>query len=175
MDLHSCCRIGDLSEVRRLISTGVDVNLTAKYGKIRSVTPLHVASQYGHVDIVKELLGWGADIDSRSIRGSKDSFGCTPLILALEHDKHEVVKELLKHGANIDERNVRLGMTLLHVACSRNNIGMVRILLEYCDPAIKDDFGNTALDYARSDEIKDLLARAIEYQNQAYIKEPDSE
>lgn len=62
-------------------------------------TPLLLAAQYGHVDVVKELLKFGA---SSSINTPK-SRGKTPLYLAVDGGHKEVVEELLKNGANIEE------------------------------------------------------------------------
>jgi len=41
---------------------GADVNAKDNYG----MTPLHIASRKGHIDVVKLLGGLGADIDPRN-------------------------------------------------------------------------------------------------------------
>ena len=45
-------RNGDLSELRKAISKGVDVNTVNQYGQ----TPLHLAARYGHKEIVEYLI-----------------------------------------------------------------------------------------------------------------------
>ena len=139
MNIHDCCRNGNLSEVRRALASGVNVDLKDNF----EMTSLHLASRYGYVDIVKELLKYGADINSKVTRGgwrSDSGNGMTPLMLATQYNKIEIVK----------------------------------LLLEYCDPSIKNNKWQTALDYARTDEIRQLIAEAIEFhENPLDLKEPE--
>jgi ankyrin repeat protein len=173
MSIHDCCRFGNLSEVRRLLDAGIDVNLKDYYGR----TPLHIASLFGHIDIVKELLIRGADINPTTSRASwegsnvsKDEW--TPLLLAIECGRREVVRELIRHGADVNMKYT-IGWTPLHFGSRWCELEMVQILLEYCDPSIKDNEGKTAIDVAVTDEIKQLIAEAIEDQKYPNIKEPD--
>jgi len=57
-------------------------------------TPLHVASERGHVEIVRLLLEHGADLRAR------DSDGRTPSELALQYGKLEIV-ELLSQSLKV--------------------------------------------------------------------------
>jgi ankyrin repeat protein len=43
-----------------LLRAGSDVNIFTYYGE---TSPLHVASEGGHLGIVEALLRWGADVD----------------------------------------------------------------------------------------------------------------
>ena len=63
----------DIEEIRSLINSGADLNVRNKYG----VTPLRMASQNGHTEVVTLLLVANADV---SAANTKD--GATPLILA---------------------------------------------------------------------------------------------
>ncbi len=86
---------------------------------------LFIASVLGHIEVVKELLNRGANIEE------KDEFGQTPLIkgiflqlfnyfkwfiyflfIASASGQIEVVKKLLDRGANIEEKD-ELGHTPL--------------------------------------------------------------
>ena len=60
-------------------------------------TLLHVASEYGHLDVVQGLLELGADVNSQ------DNKGRIPLQVALDlEDRNEqVVQKLSLHGANL--------------------------------------------------------------------------
>ena len=60
---------GDVAEVKRLVllvgSGAIDTK--DKYGK----TPLALASEHDHLDVVKALLEAGADKESKDERGSR--------------------------------------------------------------------------------------------------------
>jgi ankyrin repeat protein len=89
--IHAAMK-NNLMEVRRLLSFGADVNATN--GPV-GWTALHLASLFGHVQVVNELREHGADIEA------KDSDGNTPLFLACGRQNHPVVvKALLAVGAD---------------------------------------------------------------------------
>lgn len=75
---------GDLNEIRRLISHGVDVNSSDYDGR----TALHLAAAEGQTETVKFLLRKGADKDY------KDRWGNTPMADA-QSGGHEAIAELL--------------------------------------------------------------------------------
>ncbi len=50
--LWQAAKSGDASRIRLLVSRGVDVNIRNKDGW----TPLHVATQYGHVEAMRTLI-----------------------------------------------------------------------------------------------------------------------
>lgn len=50
--LHIGARKGDLKEVKRLLDAGMDVNVTALGCKALGVTPLHLAAQGGHINVM---------------------------------------------------------------------------------------------------------------------------
>jgi ankyrin repeat protein len=52
-------------------------------------TPLHFASEYGNVEIVRVLIEHGADVEVKDLKGK------TPLVLASEGG-HEDIIELLR-------------------------------------------------------------------------------
>ena len=57
-------------------------------------TSLYIASQNGHLDVVRELLARGANIEAA------DNDGVTPLIIASLFGCVDVVRALLAAGAN---------------------------------------------------------------------------
>ncbi|KAM5580658.1 phytochrome-interacting ankyrin-repeat protein 1 [Rosa sericea] len=98
--LHIGCRKGDLKEVKRLLDQGVlDVNVATCSGqKSRGVTPLHLAAEGGHVDVMDELLQRGANIDART-KQLGGACGWTPLHNAAKERRREAVKFLVENGA----------------------------------------------------------------------------
>ena len=63
--------------MRRLLDEGMDVNVAAWGPKSMGLTPLHLASQGGHLKVMDELLERGANIDART----KGACGCKYLYL----------------------------------------------------------------------------------------------
>lgn len=93
--LHIGSRKGDLKQVKRLLSEGMDVNVPAWGPKFQGETPLHLAAQGGHIKVMDELLEHGADIDART----KGACGWTPLHRAAKQRNKEAVKFLVENGA----------------------------------------------------------------------------
>ncbi|XP_022091038.1 ankyrin repeat and KH domain-containing protein mask-like isoform X2 [Acanthaster planci] len=86
-------------------------------------TPLMEAASAGHVDIVKLLIDYGADVNAQS------SAGNTPLMYACSGGHEDAVKVLLDHGANIEDHNEN-GHTPLMEAASSGHVGIAKVLLE---------------------------------------------
>jgi len=145
---------GDVTQVRRLIGIGAEVNTTN--GR-NFVTALHVASHNGHTEIVKLLLEAGAKVNVQTRRYARlispklsqypfttsvesdvrldledrveTIYEYTPLMLASQNGSTETVKLLLENGAkvNVETRN---GTTALHVASQNGHTEIVKLLFE---------------------------------------------
>ncbi len=79
-----------MTRVKTLLDKGADVNAKAPTG----VTALMMASQSGHVDVVRALLAAKADVNA------KTPIGDTALLLASQQGHAEVVKLLTASGAS---------------------------------------------------------------------------
>jgi ankyrin repeat protein len=124
-ELQEACVDGDLNEVRRLLSIGVDPNsqdalfhssaqdqlevvkiLLEKGADAKSQDALWAASRYGNIEIMKLLLEYGADPNSQDA-------------LYWSYDK-EIIKLLLEKGAdpfaivNDFEKNETLYLIIKH-------------------------------------------------------------
>ena len=95
------------------------------------VTPLIIASHNGHLNSVKILLRYGADIEARGTLkiGDEVSEGCTPLWGAAAADHLAVVKLLLQLNADVDSKT-STGSTPLRVAAHEGHLDIVRCLVE---------------------------------------------
>jgi ankyrin repeat protein len=87
-------------------------------------TPLHLAAFFGHPELANWLLDRGAQIDSRSTNGMKN----TPLHAAAAGSATPLVELLLKRGANANATQEG-GWTALHSAAQAGNRAMVETLL----------------------------------------------
>ena len=95
------------------------------------VTPLIIAAHNGHLNSVKILLGYGADIEDRGTLKIRDEVaeGCTPLWAAAVFGHLDVVKLLIERNADVDGRASK-GATPLRAAAFNGHLDVVRCLVE---------------------------------------------
>jgi ankyrin repeat protein len=132
-------------------------------------TPLHLAAQQGHVEVVKVLLSQKVNVNA------KDIFGDTPLHSAVLGGHNELVELLITNGAEVDHANED-GWTPLHCAVMAYNWNtkIVELLISHWSSVnAKDKEGSTSLHLAvrmgRQEMVAILLA------NNADIKAKDKE
>ena len=99
-----------------LISKGADPDGNNKY------TSLHTAAYKGHVEMIKWLLGHGAEVNAVK------SGGITPLHWATEYGHIWATEVLLKNGAYVNAQEYR-GLTALHLAVEGQHCQVIDLLL----------------------------------------------
>eukprot|EP00123_Amoebidium_parasiticum_P014507 comp22527_c0_seq1/m.34193 comp22527_c0_seq1/g.34193 ORF comp22527_c0_seq1/g.34193 comp22527_c0_seq1/m.34193 type:complete len:435 (-) comp22527_c0_seq1:521-1825(-) len=123
--LHDAARVGSPVVIQALLKEcagRIDVNES----EFLAGTPLHIASQYGHTQVAKQLLDAGADSNSTAMATeSLDAWHVTPLHVAAHRD---MVCVLLEHGANVDARQSG-NLTPLHYSAMRCDPHRVETLL----------------------------------------------
>lgn len=122
--------IQDVNEVKKVIKSKVDANLTDEEG--RSIFGVACGGGFGgNIEIVKHLLENGADINI----GHKES-NYTPLMGASRFGKFKVVKFLLENGADATIKS-KSGVTALDLISERFDIPeerkneIISLLLKY--------------------------------------------
>ena len=95
------------------------------------VTPLIIAAHNGHLNSVKILLQYGADIEDRGTLKTGDEVieGCTPLWAAADTGHLDVVKLLIEKNAEVDGRT-STSSTPLRVAAHEGHLDTVKCLVE---------------------------------------------
>lgn len=173
---------GDLAEVKRLVEVEhVDPNSNMCVDEEGArTTPLHLASGYGHLNIVRYFVEErNCDVECR------DEEENTPLHYAAEGGRFVIVQYLISNGCDPMCKD-SYSRTPLHDACSEGNLDIVRYLIEdanaecscldavhatplhiaalngklsvvkllvedyLCDPEVKDRNGHTPADKANS-------------------------
>jgi hypothetical protein len=94
-DLESAADRGDTALAKVAIKEGADVNEAAtareKITGVKGYKVLHVAAENGHVEVVKLLIGLGANSNAKLANGK------TALDLARENDHKAVIQVLTNH------------------------------------------------------------------------------
>lgn len=132
-------------------------------------TPLQKACKRGNLDLVKELLSSGSNVNDA------DFAGVTPLHEAALNDYPEILQLLIDNGANVNAQTGQYDKdTALIDAASNLNVECVEILLANgANPLLVNVQGDTPLDVLANDDefdaedndkvkrIRKMLATAI--------------
>jgi|GEM_PF-3407144 len=154
----------DLKKVRALLSAGADPNFQPnRENKLPHQYGNKLLHYVNSVEIAKELLLYGALVDSRNM------YNETPLHTAMTCGRTaKLIRQLLKHGADVNAKD-RKGNTPLNLAIKTSNkdLEVIRELLEYgadinirnCERRLFDNH-STPLDNAMSyPECAELLIK----------------
>lgn len=130
LPLQLTCFFGDRKMFDLLIEAGADINLQPKtVGSHSTAAPLHAAAGGGKLEIVRELLQLGADVNAGSFRD-----GRTPLMMAISreppsNDRLAIVQLLVEHGADVNLGDEE-GLTVLQYARRFNIAEITDFLVE---------------------------------------------
>lgn len=125
-NLFEAAALGDLEETKKLIREfPEEINSLSKDGW----SALHLASYFGHLEIVRSLIDAGADLSLTS--KSKMSYGNSALHSAIATGRKPVVELLLEKGADVNAIQDPGKITPLHIAASRpGSLEIIHILLK---------------------------------------------
>jgi ankyrin repeat protein len=138
-DFVSAAAAGDEAKLQSFIQSGIDINVTNKYG----YSALMWAAGQGRSNIVQSLLSRGAVIDKTSSDGS------TALFFAAQEGRMNVVPLLLAKGASLKARKAD-GWTPFICAAAYNQVELLEFFLleKGVDVEETDKQGDTALMFA---------------------------
>ncbi|RWS13087.1 E3 ubiquitin-protein ligase mind-bomb-like protein [Dinothrombium tinctorium] len=144
---------GDAQKCEEILQRpDADVN-----GVFASHTALQAASQNGHLEVIKILLKYNADVEI------EDKDGDRAVHHAAFGDEPGVIEALARAGADLNARNKRR-QTPMHIAVNKGHVGVVKSLLELgCHPSLQDSEGDTALHDAISKKRDDMLSLLLDH------------
>jgi len=144
--IQDAAKKGDLQAVKNHLASGVDVNDDGGIG----MTALQNAAGFGHIDVVQLLIKNGADVNTRN------PFNLTPIDQANMLNFTETIEILRKHGGKTGAE-LWADESIVGAAA----LGDVELLRKYFSNGVdvneKDDSGETALHYAATEKVADLL------------------
>eukprot|EP00501_MAST-03F_sp_TOSAG23-6_P000744 GSMAST32.ASY1.ANO1.772.1 assembled CDS len=155
--LEQSTRVGDIVTVEQFIKLGIDLNQTNQYG----IPPLWVASQNGHVEVVRLLIGNGETPLFAKRTGE------TPLYVASQNGHENIVQLLIDNG--VDARKAltsgpAIGNTPLYISSETGHVGVVKILLRngaVVDQAVPEN-GSAPLYIASQKGHEGVVAKLID-------------
>ena len=137
-----------------IITHGEDIN--ANSGSFGG--PLHVASSFGHDEVVYALLQHNVDVNTTSC-----DFEWAPLLYASGMGHAKVVQLLLEHGADVNAES-NLGTTSLFVASRAGYLEVVRILLKHgADEHVRNKYGGTPSEVATQNSHLEIAQLLLEH------------
>lgn len=142
---------GRLDVIRGLVSRGAPINGIGPDGG----TPLGAAIRAGQLEAARALLEGGALPSDDAVR------------LAMRYERWEILAALIEAGGNPDVRGEWDGKSPLELATERNDIAMIRLLLEHgADPdevSHEGPLAQPALHFAAEHNMQDVVTLLLEH------------
>ena len=130
------------------------------------LTPLHLASREGHLDIARFLVEHGANL------AAQDKHGSTPLHDTSCNGRLDLARFFVEHGANVAAQDQH-GSTPLHQASGRGHLDRARFLIEHgANVVAEDQNGSTPLYEASAKGDLNLLRLLIEHGASVAAEDP---
>ena len=134
--IHKAIEENNLFMIKNLIANGFDIKATDRYG----YTPLELATELGHTEIVQALLDAGACTD----------MVCKIKLLQIScwFNHIDIIKLLIKAGINVNLRLENESTLLMDVA-GEGNFELTKILVEAgAEIDVIDRYGNSPIGLA---------------------------
>ncbi len=121
LNISISCRYNALEALDILLQKGARPNVTSTSS---GCTPLHVAAQFGHIQVMERLLNMkNLDFDAT------DKQGMTALHLAISRGYEDICKYLIDNGASINIAT-KEGRTCLHLAADAGHTDILSLVIQ---------------------------------------------
>ncbi|CAH0057563.1 unnamed protein product [Clonostachys solani] len=157
--LYEASRIDGLGTVKLISAAGADIE--DRSGTWEGYTPLQVAADKGHLEVVEALLAAGAGVNATAGALSE----VTALQIAADSGHLDIVERLLAYGADVDALgSSKYGYTALQIAALRGHLEVVERLLAAgadVNAPRSEDYGYTALQGAAEGGQIEIVERLV--------------
>ena len=158
-NIFNAARNNDLKRLRRFVEEGDEIDIDERFGHFGQMTALHIATEIGHVDVIRYLVEQGADVE-------KMTGSCfTPLMIASLYEQFDAAQCLLQEGADVNMANPR-NETALHFAACNGNIEIATLLMFRGADLNMRTFDKLPIDTASTEEMKQVIRAEPERRNQ---------
>lgn len=158
----ACKNQCSLKTITTLLNSADDI---ANYGSTEGVTPLHLASSQGNLELIKLLLDYGAMIDVQDFDGD------TPLHDAVLSAQHESLVTLLYAGADPEIKNEPGCFTPFHLACCRGYFPTIETLFPFVNDINQVTMtGDSPLTLAVQGYNEDIIYYLLDHGADPHIK-----
>jgi ankyrin repeat protein len=110
----------DVDMLDSLIEAGADINIVNRLG----TSPLFIATEVGHTQLIERLLEAGADPNLALHVGE------TPVMTAARSGSAVGVRHLIEAGADVDASESSRGQTALMWAAAQGHVDVARVLID---------------------------------------------
>ena len=157
--LLAACARGDLSQVEKLVDSGVDVNTTDE----NQMTALHYAAMHARDDVIKYLISRGAQVKKAD---KKEGFSAMHWVVNSSVPKYgstdSSLTALTEAGCRVNTTDYNFA-TPLHIASRKGNRDGVEVLLKLgADPDEVDITGRNCFDVAKNEQMKTYMKTLLE-------------
>jgi ankyrin repeat protein len=165
--LHSAVRDENIDKVKDLIATGADVNEIDKHKR----SPLHLACWKGNSDIAMLLLRSNATTSLKAM----DNFSAVHFA-AQNMNGSECINCIVKKDKSLLNARITKGnKSALHLAVSKGNTNVINCLIKLgADLSAKTTGGQLPIDFAKDENIKQILIDGIVAKKEANLKKFES-
>ena len=151
---HIAAGKGSVSVLLELMKFDKGVVIAAR-NKITDSTPLHIATEGGHYDVVKMLM------DSGSSASDENKLGYTPIHIAAKYGHLELINKFASSNVNLRQLSRKTGLSALHIASYNGKEETVRELLTHVPAGLKSELPASAahaiaVDLATESELTPL-------------------
>lgn len=143
LDIFEASALGRVDRVRQLLRE--HPSLVSAYAP-DGFYPVGLAAFFGHLEVVNVLIAAGADIHA----AARNPFKVQAIHAAVASKNLDIVRAVLGAGADPNAAQQQ-GFRPMHESGSSGNRALAELLMQHGgDPALKNDEGKTAADYARA-------------------------
>eukprot|EP00026_Physarum_polycephalum_P014888 Phypoly_transcript_15454.p1 GENE.Phypoly_transcript_15454~~Phypoly_transcript_15454.p1 ORF type:complete len:209 (+),score=35.02 Phypoly_transcript_15454:112-738(+) len=128
VQLLQAARDGDLGTVKEIV-TQQGKEVLNKCTNEQGQTPLHLASRHHHLEVVREIILNGADLNTPDKSGRTPLHAAMSLERRMDSENLQVVKLLVDNGADLGKTDAE-GLTPIHEASRSGRVHVMQWLLD---------------------------------------------